>query len=112
MPRETSRSSRAHGRRRPSRRRSSGTRSSYCSDISRPNSGRVQVSAAAADTGSMLATTSGQRASATLQPPPDASPHPRVLGWVSTTALALGGSNQSLFLLGALLLGQGSGAVP
>ena len=29
-----------------------------------------------------------------------------------TTALAMGGSNQSLFLLGVLLLGQGSAAVP
>ena len=33
-------------------------------------------------------------------------PHPRTLGWVSTTALAMGGSNQSLFLLSALLIGQ------
>ena len=39
-------------------------------------------------------------------------PHPRTLGWVGTTALAMGGSNQSLFLLGALLLAQGSAAVP
>src|SRR5690242_21256588 len=39
-------------------------------------------------------------------------PHPRVLGWVRTTALAMGGSNQSLFLLGALLLAQGSAALP
>ena len=29
-----------------------------------------------------------------------------------TTALAMGGSNQSLFLLGALLLAQGSAAIP
>ncbi len=34
--------------------------------------------------------------------------HPRTLGWVSTTALAMGGSNQSIFLLSALLIGQGS----
>ena len=45
-------------------------------------------------------------------------PHPRRLGWVSTTALAMGGSNQSLFILAALfvgqgeILGQGSAAVP
>ena len=52
-------------------------------------------------------------------PLPDvAPPHPRTLGWVSTAALAMGGSNQSLFLLGALfvgqgdILGQGSAAVP
>ncbi len=28
----------------------------------------------------------------------------RTIGWVGATALAMGGSNQSLFLLGALLL--------
>ncbi len=39
-------------------------------------------------------------------------PHPRTLGWLGTTALAMGGSNQSLFLLGALLLSQGSAAIP
>ncbi len=44
--------------------------------------------------------------------------HPRTLGWVGTSALALGGSNQSLFLLSALfigqgnILGQGSAAIP
>ena len=44
--------------------------------------------------------------------------HPRTLGWVGTTALAIGGSNQSLFLLAALfigqgdILGQGSAAIP
>jgi len=38
--------------------------------------------------------------------------HPRTLGWLGTVALAMGGSNQSLFLMGALLLTQGSGAVP
>ena len=27
--------------------------------------------------------------------------HPRTLGWLGTTALAMGGSNQSLFLIGA-----------
>ena len=50
-----------------------------------------------------------------LDPP---APHPRTLGWIGTTALAMGGSNQSLFLLAALfagqgdILGQGSAAVP
>ena len=45
-------------------------------------------------------------------------PHPRVLGWVSTTALAMGGSNQMIFIITALfvgqdqILGQGSAAVP
>jgi diguanylate cyclase (GGDEF)-like protein len=45
-------------------------------------------------------------------------PHRRSLGWLGTTALALGGSNQSLFLIGALfagqgaISGQGSAAVP
>ncbi|MEI8287982.1 MAG: amino acid permease [Verrucomicrobiota bacterium] len=44
--------------------------------------------------------------------------HPRVLGWMSTTAMAMGGSNQSLFLIAALFVGQspipgqGSAAVP
>jgi diguanylate cyclase (GGDEF)-like protein len=33
--------------------------------------------------------------------------HPRTLGWLATTALAMGGSNQSLFLLSALFAGQG-----
>jgi hypothetical protein len=34
--------------------------------------------------------------------------HPRTIGWMGTVALAMGGSNQSLFLLGALFVGQGS----
>ena len=44
--------------------------------------------------------------------------HPRTLGWVAATALAMGGSNQSLFLMTALIAGQGeipgqgSAAVP
>ena len=38
--------------------------------------------------------------------------HPRTIGWLGTTALAMGGSNQSLFLIGALIAGQGSAAVP
>ena len=38
--------------------------------------------------------------------------HPRTIGWLGTTALAMGGSNQSLFLIGALIMGQGSAAVP
>ena len=47
-----------------------------------------------------------------------APPHPRVLGWFGTTALAMGGSNQMIFLITALfvgqgvILGQGSAAVP
>ena len=39
-------------------------------------------------------------------------PHPRTIGWIGTTALAMGGSNQSLFIIGALFLAQGSAAVP
>ncbi len=39
---------------------------------------------------------------------PAAAAHPHSLGWLGTTALAMGGSNQSLFLIGALLIGQGS----
>lgn len=44
--------------------------------------------------------------------------HPRTIGWVGTAALGMGGSNQSLFLIGALIAGQGdiagqgSAAVP
>lgn len=40
------------------------------------------------------------------------------MGWLGTSALAMGGSNQSLFLIGALvagqgtILGQGTAAVP
>ena len=37
-----------------------------------------------------------------------ATAHPRTIGWIGTTALAMGGSNQSLFLLCALFVGQGS----
>src|SRR3982751_1561496 len=40
-----------------------------------------------------------------LTPP---RPHPRTVGWMGTTALAMGGSNQSLFLIAALFVGQGS----
>jgi amino acid transporter/signal transduction histidine kinase len=35
-------------------------------------------------------------------------PHPRKIGWVAATALAMGGSNQSLFIIGALFAGQGA----
>jgi PAS domain S-box-containing protein len=38
--------------------------------------------------------------------------HPRTLGWPGTTALAMGGSNQSLFLIGVLFVSQGTAAVP
>src|ERR1700730_1125444 len=44
--------------------------------------------------------------------------HPRTMGWVGVTALAMGGSNQMIFLITALfigqgnILGQGSAAVP
>lgn len=38
--------------------------------------------------------------------------HPRTIGWLGTVALAMGGSNQSLFLIGALLAAQGTAAVP
>jgi signal transduction histidine kinase/amino acid transporter len=39
-------------------------------------------------------------------------PHPRAITWVGASSLALGGSNQSIFLIGALLLAQGTMAVP
>jgi hypothetical protein len=44
--------------------------------------------------------------------------HPRTIGWGGTTALAMGGSNQMIFLITALFIGQGdilgqaSAAVP
>ncbi|MDN7917832.1 ATP-binding protein [Burkholderia gladioli] len=47
-----------------------------------------------------------------------ARPYRRCIGWIGTTALAMGGSNQSLFLIAALFAGQGdipgqgSAAVP
>jgi diguanylate cyclase (GGDEF)-like protein len=47
-----------------------------------------------------------------VQPTGPADSHPRSLGWFGTTALAMGGSNQSLFLITALVATQGSGAVP
>ena len=45
-------------------------------------------------------------------------PHPRTIGWFGTSSVAMGGSNQSLFLIGGLLVGQdiipgqGSAAIP
>src|SRR5262249_23092065 len=65
-----------------------------------------------------------------LHPSPGATPggtpsgpgtsvaHPRRIGWLGTSALAMGGSNQSLFLIASLFIGQGdipgqgSAAVP
>src|SRR5580704_10659685 len=44
--------------------------------------------------------------------------HPRTIGWIGTSALAMGGSNQMIFLITALFIGQGdipgqaSAAVP
>lgn len=40
------------------------------------------------------------------------SEHPRTIGALGAWALAMGGSNQSLFLIGALMLSQGTAAVP
>lgn len=34
------------------------------------------------------------------------APHPRTIGWLGASALAMGGSNQSLFLIPALIAGQ------
>jgi diguanylate cyclase (GGDEF)-like protein len=41
-----------------------------------------------------------------------AAAHPRVLGWPGTVAMAMGGSNQSLFIIGAVIVAQGSAAIP
>jgi diguanylate cyclase (GGDEF)-like protein len=53
-------------------------------------------------------------AATVLAPGPEsaAREHPRTIGWLGTVALAMGGSNQSLFLVGAIVLAQGSAAVP
>jgi two-component sensor histidine kinase/amino acid transporter len=40
--------------------------------------------------------------------PAPSRPHPRTVGWFGTTCVAMGGINQSLFLIGALFVGQGS----
>ncbi len=40
--------------------------------------------------------------------PARARAHPRPLGWIATSAMAMGGSNQSLFLISALFIGQGA----
>ena len=34
--------------------------------------------------------------------------HPRTIGWLGTSALAMGGSNQMVFLVGALIAAQGA----
>ena len=39
-------------------------------------------------------------------------PHPRKITWVGATALAMGGSNQSIFLIALLLSQVGSAAIP
>jgi amino acid transporter len=40
--------------------------------------------------------------------PSPARLHPRTVGWFGTTAVAMGGINQSLFLIAALFVGQGA----
>ena len=48
-------------------------------------------------------------------PPREPSCHPRTIGWLGTTALAMGGSNQSLFIIAGasgLFVTQGTAAVP
>ncbi|MDQ1490530.1 MAG: hypothetical protein QOJ23_3044, partial [Actinomycetota bacterium] len=47
-----------------------------------------------------------------MSDPSEPRQHPRTIGWIGTTALGMGGSNQSLFLISALLVAQGSAAVP
>jgi signal transduction histidine kinase/CheY-like chemotaxis protein/HPt (histidine-containing phosphotransfer) domain-containing protein len=39
---------------------------------------------------------------------PNTLTHPRTVGWFGTTSVAMGGINQSLFLLSALFIGQGA----
>jgi len=40
------------------------------------------------------------------------APHPRTISWLGTSALAMGGSNQMVFLIAALIAVNGSGAIP
>lgn len=47
-------------------------------------------------------------AASTAAAPSTGREHPRTMGWLGTSALAMGGSNQSLFLIGALIIGQGT----
>lgn len=47
-------------------------------------------------------------AGSTRAGPAGSRTHPRTLGWFATSALAMGGSNQSLFLMAVLFVGQGS----
>jgi PAS domain S-box-containing protein len=44
--------------------------------------------------------------------PESSASHPRAMGWLGATALGMGGSNQSLFLLSALVASQGTAAIP
>ena len=44
----------------------------------------------------------------TSRPSPQSLLHPRTVGWFGTTCVAMGGINQSLFLIGALFVGQGA----
>ena len=39
-------------------------------------------------------------------------PHPRTISWLGTSALAMGGSNQMVFLVAALIAVNGTGAIP
>ncbi len=43
---------------------------------------------------------------------PNPKPHPRKITWVGATGLAMGGSNQSIFLIAALVAAQGGAAIP
>ncbi|HEY0301214.1 MAG TPA: amino acid permease [Rhizomicrobium sp.] len=56
----------------------------------------------------MLQRPHGHACNPTQREAPVTRTHPRVLGWAGTAALAMGGSNQSLFLLSALFIGQGA----
>jgi len=70
------------------------------------NPQRSETQTAAPDTAPAVGPPRGR-----FEPDPT-RPHPRRITWVGASALALGGSNQSIFLIGALLLAQGTMAVP
>ena len=43
---------------------------------------------------------------------PNPRPHPRKITWIGASSLAMGGSNQSIFLIAALVASQGGAAIP
>ena len=72
----------------------------------------ILVSALPASAGSEPGPSATNRSSVNSSDETLTAAHPRTIGWFGATGLAMGGSNQSLFLIGALLAAQGTAAVP